>query len=194
MDSNSTTSGPSSSRVIPPLKEIQRIKLLAEVAVMVALSGALYVVKIFTLPQGGSITLASMVPVFLLALRRGPKWGIAAGVVFGLVAMVEDVSTGAEVIVYPAQVILDYPLAFGLLGLAGRFRKSPLLGIAIGVAARFLSHFISGILFFASFAPTGMSPYEYSAIYNGSFLLPEMIITAVIIVGLVRLKALQLYL
>jgi thiamine transporter len=182
------------ARVISPLREIQRIKLLAEVAVMVALSGALYAVKIFTLPQGGSITLASMVPVFLLALRRGPKWGIAAGVIFGLVAMVEDVSTGAEVIIYPAQVILDYPLAFGLLGLAGFFRKSPLLGIGIGAAARFCSHFVSGVLFFASFAPAGMSPYEYSAIYNGSFLLPEMIITAIIMVGLIRLKALQLYL
>jgi thiamine transporter len=182
------------ARVLSPLREIQRIKLLAEVAVMVALSGALYAVKIFTLPQGGSITLASMVPVFLLALRRGPKWGIAAGVIFGLVAMVEDVSTGAEVIIYPAQVVLDYPLAFGLLGVAGFFRKSPLLGIGVGVAARFCSHFVSGILFFASFAPAGMSPYEYSAIYNGSFLLPEMIITTIIMVGLVRLKALQLYL
>ena len=161
---------------------------------MVALSGALYLVKIFTLPQGGSITLASMVPVFLLALRRGPKWGMVAGVIFGLVALVEDASTGAEVIIYPAQVILDYPLAFGLLGLAGFFKKYPALGIAVGVTARFCSHFVSGILFFASFAPAGVSPVEYSAIYNGSFLLPEMIITAVIMTGLIRLKALQLYL
>lgn len=179
---------------ISPKNQILQVKLLAEVAVMVALSGALYLVKIFTLPQGGSITLASMVPVFLLALRRGPKWGIIAGVVFGLVALVEDASTGAEVIVYPAQVILDYPLAFGLLGLAGFFRKYPPSGIAVGVAARFCSHFISGILFFASFAPAGMSPAEYSAIYNGSFLLPELIITAAIMTGLIRLKALQLYL
>jgi thiamine transporter len=194
MQGTSSDGSPARSRVVNPLREIQLIKQLAEVAVMVALSGALYAVKIFTLPQGGSITLASMVPVFLLALRRGPKWGIAAGVIFGLVAMVEDLSTGAEVIIYPAQVIFDYPLAFGLLGLAGFFRKTPLLGVGIGVAARFCSHFVSGILFFASFAPAGMSPYEYSAIYNGSFLLPEMVITAIIMVGLVRLKALQLYL
>jgi thiamine transporter len=184
----------SKPRVLSPIREIQRIRLLAEVAVMVALAGALYAIKIFTLPQGGSITLASMVPIFLLALRRGPKWGIAAGVVFGLVAMVEDVYTGAEVIVYPAQVIFDYPLAFGLLGLAGFFRKTPLLGIGLGVAARFCSHFVSGVLFFASFAPAGMSPYEYSAIYNGSFLLPELVITVAIMIGLVRLRALQLYL
>ena len=179
---------------LSPLRESLRIKLLAEVAVMVALSGALYLVKVFTLPQGGSITLASMVPVFLLALRRGPKIGITAGVIFGLVALVEDVSSGFEVIVFPTQVILDYPLAFGLLGLAGFFRNSPLLGVVIGVAARFCSHFVSGIIFFANLAPAGMSAYEYSAIYNGSFLLPELVITTIIIFGLVRRKALQLYL
>jgi len=85
-------------------------------------------------------------------------------------------------------------LAFGVLGLAGFFRDSPLLGVIIGVATRFCSHFVSGIVFFASYAPAGMSAYEYSAIYNGSFLLPELIITTIIMSGLVRLKALQLYL
>jgi thiamine transporter len=194
MEAKSPDESPTGFRVLTPLREIQRIKLLAEVAVMVALAGALYLVKIFTLPQGGSVTLASMVPIFVLALRRGPKIGIVAGIIFGLVALVEDTSSGIEVIVYPTQVILDYPLAFGLLGLAGFFRKIPLLGVATGVAARFCSHFVSGVLFFASYAPTGMSPYEYSAIYNGSFLLAEMAITAIIMVGLVRLKALQLYL
>ena len=177
-----------------PRRESLQIKILAEVAVMVALSGALYLVKVFTLPQGGSITLASMVPVFLVALRRGPKIGITAGVIFGLVALVEDVSSGIEVIVFPTQLILDYPLAFGLLGLAGFFRNTPLLGVVVGVTARFCSHFVSGFLFFASFAPAGMSAYEYSAIYNGSFLLPELVITTIIMFGLMRLKALQLYL
>ena len=135
-----------------------------------------------------------MVPIFLLALRRGPKVGIIGGAIFGLVALVEDTSSGIEVIVFPTQVILDYPLAFGLLGLAGFFRKMPLLGVGVGVTARFCSHFVSGVLFFASYAPAGMSPYEYSAIYNGSFLAAEMAITAIIMIGLVRLKALQLYL
>jgi len=177
-----------------PKIEIQKIKLLAEVAVMVGLSGALYAIKIFTLPQGGSVTLASMVPTFLLALRRGPKIGIAGGVIFGLIALVEDLSTGAEVIVSPAQPFFDYPIAFGLLGLAGYFRNQPLVGVAIGVAARFCSHFVSGILFFASFVPSGENLYVYSAVYNASFLLPELVITALIMIGLVRMKALQLYL
>jgi len=160
---------------------------------MVALSGALYLIKIFTLPQGGSITLGSMVPIFLLALRRGPRIGIVGGVAFGLVALVEDVYLGVEVIFYPAQVILDYPLAFGLLGLAGLFRKVPVLGVGVGIAARFCSHFVSGVLFFASYAPAGVSPFVYSAIYNGGFLIPEFVITAALMIVLVRVKALELY-
>ncbi len=183
-----------SSIALNPKREIQRVKILAETVVMVALSGALYAVKVFTLPQGGSITLASMTPIFLLALRRGARVGIMGGVAFGLVALVEDLSLGVEVIFYPAQVILDYPLAFGLIGLAGLFPKLPLLGVVAGVAARFGSHFISGILFFASYAPPGMSPFVYSALYNGGFLLPELIMSAAIMVVLVRVQALRLYL
>jgi thiamine transporter len=175
------------------LREIQRVRLLAEIVVMVSLSGALYLVKIFTLPEGGSVTLGSMVPIFVLALRRGPKIGILGGVVFGLIALLVDTSSGIQPF-GPAQVFLDYPLAFGLLGLAGFFRKTPLLGVGVGILARFCSHFVSGVLFFATFAPAGVSPYEYSAIYNGSFLLAEFAITALIMVGLVKLKALQLYL
>jgi thiamine transporter len=181
------------SVALSPRKETERIRIITETIVMVALSGALYLIKIFTLPQGGSITLGSMVPIFLLALRRGPRIGIVGGVAFGLVALVEDVYSGVEVIFYPAQVILDYPLAFGLLGLAGFFRKVPILGVGVGIAARFCSHFVSGVLFFASYAPAGVSPFVYSAVYNGGFLIPEFAITAALMIVLVRVKALELY-
>jgi thiamine transporter len=181
------------SVALSPRRETERIRIITETIVMVALSGALYLIKIFTLPQGGSITLGSMVPIFLLALRRGPRIGIIGGVAFGLVALVEDVYSGVEVIFYPAQVILDYPLAFGLLGLAGFFRKVPVLGVGVGIAARFCSHFVSGVLFFASYAPAGVSPFVYSAVYNGGFLIPEFVITAALMIVLVRVKALELY-
>jgi thiamine transporter len=181
------------SVALSPRRETERIRIITETIVMVALSGALYLIKIFTLPQGGSITLGSMVPIFLLALRRGPRIGIIGGVAFGLVALVEDVYSGVEVIFYPAQVILDYPLAFGLLGLAGFFRKVPILGVGVGIAARFCSHFVSGVLFFASYAPAGVSPFVYSAVYNGGFLIPEFVITAALMIVLVRVKALELY-
>ena len=177
-----------------PRRETDRVRIITETIVMVALAGALYLIKIFTLPQGGSVTLGSMVPIFLLALRRGPRIGIVGGVAFGLVALVEDVYSGVEVIFYPAQVILDYPLAFGLLGLAGFFQKIPILGVGIGIAARFCSHFVSGVLFFASYAPAGVSPFVYSAVYNGGFLIPEFVITAALMIALVRVRALERYL
>src|SRR5260370_42567093 len=118
-------------------RETERLRVLTETIVMVALSGALYLIKVFPLPQGGSIALGSMVPIFLLALRRGPWIGIVGGVAFGLVALVEDVSSGAEVIFYPAQVILDYPLALGFLVLAGLFQKIPVVGVGVEVASSF---------------------------------------------------------
>ena len=182
------------SVALSPRRETDRVRIITETIVMVALAGALYLIKIFTLPQGGSVTLGSMVPIFLLALRRGPRIGIIGGVAFGLVALIEDVYSGVEVIFYPAQVILDYPLAFGLLGLAGFFQKIPILGVGIGIAARFCSHFVSGVLFFASYAPAGVSPFVYSAVYNGGFLIPEFVITAALMIALLRVRALERYL
>src|SRR5213080_5243894 len=76
------------------------VKILAEMASAVALSGALSLITIIMLPQGGSITLASMVPVLLFALRRGPKLGVIAGAILGLVVLVE-----MPFVVHPAQLL-----------------------------------------------------------------------------------------
>src|SRR5437660_12463644 len=154
------------SVALSPRRETDRVRIITETIVMVALAGALYLIKIFTLPQGGSVTLGSMVPIFLLALRRGLRIGIVAGVAFGLVALVEDVYSGVEVIFYPAQVILDYPLAFGLLGLAGFLQKIPILGVGLGIAARFCSHFVSDGLFFATYSLAGLIHLFFSALYS----------------------------
>ena len=81
----------------------------------------------------------------------------------------------------PIGMFLDYPLAFGLLGVSALFRDHPLLGVVVALTARFISHFISGVLFFWMYAPEGMSPIIYSAIYNGSFILPEMAISCLIL-------------
>jgi len=149
---------------------------LAEISVTVALSVVLNYIKVYQLPWGGSITLGSMVPIMLLAYRRGPKVGIIAGIVFGLVQMALE-----GYIYYPVQIILDYPLAFACLGLAGLFKKQPLIGVVVALAGRFLSHFVSGVVFFAEYAPPDLGPYVYSAIYNGSYILGEMVISSIII-------------
>lgn len=166
-------------------------RILSEAAVLVALAGALNFVKIFTLPQGGSITAGAMVPICWFALRRGAKWGIFAGVVFSFVVMLNPVDF---YVVNPAQLLLDYPIAFGALGLAGAFRRHPLVGVGVGILGRFLSHFASGVIFFSMFAPTGMSPLLYSALYNGSYLSGEFVVTVLIMFLLVKRRALDLYL
>lgn len=166
-------------------------RILTEAAVSVALAGALNFIKIYTLPQGGSITAGAMVPICWFALRRGPKWGIFAGVVFSFVVMLNPVDF---YVVHPAQLLLDYPIAFGALGLAGAFRRHPLVGVGIGIFGRFLSHFASGVIFFSMFAPPGMSPFLYSAIYNGSYLIGEFAVTSVIMYLLIKRRALDLYL
>lgn len=166
-------------------------RILSEAVVLVALAGALNFIKLYTLPQGGSITAGAMVPICWFALRRGLRWGIFAGVVFSFVVMLNPVDL---YVVHPVQLLLDYPIAFGALGLAGALRKYPLVGVGVAMLGRFISHFVSGVVFFSMFAPPGMSPFLYSAIYNGSYLTGEFIVTAVIMFLLVKRRALDLYL
>ena len=163
-------------------------KILAESIICIALSAVLNLIKVFALPQGGSITAASMIPILWLALRRGTRIGVMAGVVFGLVVLVTE-----PYVFHPVQVLLDYPAAFGALGLAGVFRKVPLAGVGVGTVGRFLAHFASGIIFFASFAPAGMNPVVYSAIYNGSYMLVEFVVSAVIIYIIAKRGLIEIY-
>jgi thiamine transporter len=174
-------------------KNIFSTKVLAEIIVFVAMGGALALVShlFFALPQGGTINIG-MVPIFWLALRRGPKIGIFAGAVLGLVDLVIE-----PFVVNPAQFILDYPLAFACLGLAGFFRKlsvvGPIVGVVVGGTGRFISHFVSGVVYFANYAPAGMSPIVYSLIYNGTYMIPSIIICAIVIGILQKSKTLNIY-
>lgn len=168
-------------------------KILAEAVVFIALANALYIMSkmyfpFLKLPQGGSITLASMVPLLWFALRRGLRWGVEAGLVYGLVHMV----ISGE-IYYPTQILLDYPLAFGALGLAGAFRKHPVIGVGIGIFGRFICHFISGVAFFGQYAWAGWNVLVYSAAYNATYLVPELIVSVIIIFILSKRKLLEIY-
>ena len=166
---------------------------MAEAIVFIALANALYIVsKIYLpflhLPQGGSITIGSMVPLVWFALRRGPRWGIEAGLVYGLVHMVISGD-----IYYPTQIILDYPLAFGALGLAGWFKSRPLAGVGVGILGRFVCHFVSGVIFFGQYAWAGWNVFAYSAAYNATYLIPEFIISAILIFILLKRNILYIY-
>ncbi len=164
-----------------------RTRILAEVSVTVALSLVLNYIKVFQLPYGGSITLGSMVPVLLISYRHGPKVGVFTGAVFGVAQMALD-----GYVYNPVGMALDYPIAFGCLGLAGFFKKQPLLGVPVALTGRFLSHFVSGVVFFGMYAPEGMSPVIYSAIYNGSYMLPEIVISGAIVYVIAKRKLLNI--
>ncbi len=166
-------------------------RVLAEIAIFVALSTVLSFIIIFQLPQGGSVTLASMVPMLWLSLRRGPKIGVTAGVLYGFIQLVL-----MPYAYNPLQVALDYPLAFGCLGLAGFFQKQPLAGVVVAISGRFVMHFISGVVFINLFVPALaplVNPFIYSATYNASYLLPEMVISVLIIFLLQKSKVLRAY-
>jgi thiamine transporter len=164
--------------VVETKKAYRNVRVMVEVALAAALAIVLSLLKLYTLPQGGSVSL-EMIPVMYIAVRRGGTLGCLTGLLLGLGQLL----LGAY-IVYPAQVILDYPLAFSLLGVAGFMRRTPLVGVVVGCTLRFLAHFVSGFLFFAEYAPKGMNVALYSAVYNASYMLPETVLT-LIVIGLI---------
>ena len=173
-------------------KTISETKIIAEGIVIIALTVILKDVlpPIFHLPQGGSISAAGMVPLLWFSLRRGLRSGLEASSVYGLVHM----ALPGSYIVDPVQALLDYPIAFAALGLAGMFKKYPLIGVGVGITGRFLAHFVSGVWFFSQYAPAGTHPVIYSAIYNGSYLIIELIISAIIMYIIAKRRLLEIYL
>lgn len=179
-------------------KRSSETKVLAEIIVFAALSSALYVIRPFSLPYGGSVTLGSMVPVMWLALRRGMRAGFIAGAIFGLAALVIDVILlPYSPIANPLQVVLEYPIAFGVLGLAGLFHKKSIafaiIGVSISVFVKFLIHYLVGafIWVYVYEFPPEWGQFLWPAIYNGSFLLVEFIISAILIAILVKKGTLE---
>jgi thiamine transporter len=172
---------------------VTETRILAEMILFIALANALYLVSKFYLPflhlpQGGTITIGSMVPIVWFSLRRGLRWGVEAGIIYGLVHMIISGD-----IYYPTQIILDYPLAFGALGLAGAFRNRPVIGVSVGILGRFACHFVSGVVFFGQYAWAGWNVYAYSAAYNATYLVPEFIISGAVIFLLLKRNLLNVY-
>ena len=140
----------------------------------IALSFVLSYIRLYHLPQGGSITPASMLPMFLFSVTFGPIPGIIAGVAYGLLQFMQDFY-----FVHWAQLFIDYPLAFGALGLAGFYRKNMAVSCFIGGFGRFFMHFLSGVIFFASYAGDA-NVWIYSLIYNGSSIGIDVLICIIV--------------
>lgn len=170
-------------------KSFRNPRVLAEMAIFTALATVLSTIVIYVMPQGGSITLASMVPIIWLAIRRGPKVGLTTAIIYGCIQFAM-----LPYAIDPIQVLLDYMLAFGVLGVAGFFSKMPAVGAAVGVSMRFVMSFISGAVYWAPIYAPNVNPLIYSAVYNGSYMLPELVITVLAIFLLQKSKTLRVYL
>lgn len=153
-------------------------RILVEASLSVALAVALSYVKLFRMPQGGSITLEN-IPLLLFSLRYGLKRGLGAGAVAGLLQLM----LGGYV-AHPVQAIMDYPLAFAVLGLAGALKNHHWAGVVLGSFARLACHVGSGVIFFASYTPAGQNPLLYSLVYNGSYMVPNMVLSIIMITAL----------
>ncbi len=175
------------------IAKVRKVKLttniITNVGVALALGTVLKMIKFFQLPNGGSATLGSMVPILLIALFYGSEIGLLTGLLFGLL----DFILGPYIL-HPVQVLFDYPLAFAALGIAGFFKDKSklqmLFGVVLAIAARFLFHFISGIIFYGSYAEPGQSAAAYSFLYNLSYIGPEAVL-CILILAVLPIK--QLY-
>lgn len=154
----------------------QRVRMLVEAGMAIALATILHFLKVYEAPFGGAVTAGSMIPLLLVALRWGPGVGMVAGTAFGLINYLLS-----PYFLSVPQFLLDYPIPFALLGLAGLFRRQPYVGFTVGIAGRFAAHLIAGVAFWASYAPEGMNPWVYSAIYQAQYLLPELAISLVLL-------------
>lgn len=162
--------------------------MLAEGGVMIALSILLSYIKIYQAPQGGSVTAGSMIPIMFFAMRWGVGPGMFVGAIYGILHFILK-----PYFYHPVQFLLDYPVPYGLLGLAGitpiveaedmegKDYFKVVLAVLLAILGRMVSHLLSGVIFFAEYAGD-QNPWIYSIIYNSQYLIPEFIISSIILV------------
>lgn len=172
------------------MKSKLTLRCICEGAIMLALSMALNAVKIWRMPNAGSVDL-SMIPMFFFAIRWGVGPGVLVSFAFGLLQMFVDgaVAWGWQ------SMLLDYLVAYMPLGLCGLFRGRKggvFAGILVGGLLRFAVHFISGITIYAITVPTELfsitytSPWMYSLVYNGSYMAIDIAICLVVFAALYK--------
>ncbi len=156
---------------------------------MVAVATVLSMIPLIRLPQEGTVTLASMAPIIIFSFSANLKYSLITAFVYSLIQMMlGGIAPPAEnFLSYMAVILLDYVIAFTVLGFAGSIKrrfKNIYIGACVGSVAvtliRFICHFMSGILIWSVYAPEGQSALLYSLIYNGSYMSIEIVITAIV--------------
>lgn len=177
------------------MKKQSTTLILVECALMIAMSTVLSMFKIWEMPAGGAVTCASMVPIVILSFRHGPKWGLSAAFAQSLLQMLIGFypPVAKTFLAFALVILLDYVLAFTSIGAASIFGKPfKNRAVSVGLGAfcvsllRFLCSFVSGIVNWGSNAPAGTPVWIYSLTYNGTYMIPETIITVVISIVLIE--------
>ncbi|MBR3768790.1 MAG: energy-coupled thiamine transporter ThiT [Clostridia bacterium] len=182
-------------------KKRNNIEKLTECSVLLALSVVLSFVEIWKMPMGGGITLLSMLPVCLVAVKYGISGALPTAFLYSVIQFAIGFASG-NVFVYCTTaftwiicLLFDYIVPFSVLGFSGIFKKKLgnigiIIGIALMIGIRFICHYITGVVIWGQWAE-GMSPYLYSLIYNGQYMLPECIFTCVAAGILIKIPQLK---
>lgn len=169
----------------------EQIHAMTEAAVMVAMATVLSLIKFNKLPFGGSFTLLSMFPIIVYSIRRGIGKGVFAGFVYAVLQLILDIGEimtwGLTPGVLVACFFMDYLIPFTVIGLAGLFRRHGyagwLGGTALVIMMRYAAHYLSGVFLWKSVGEIlGRNidnTYLYSLLYNGTFMVPELIFTMI---------------
>ncbi len=163
-----------------------KIYVLAECAILVALGTVLSLLKLVDLPYGGSVTVASMLPLLIISYRHGMVWGLGCGLVYGAIQQLLGLNTLSYFSTFGsilAVILLDYIVAFAVVGLGGMFRKAvrnesvALAGGALVTGLlRYLCHVISGATVWAGISIPTKAAIGYSLIYNATYMIPETLV------------------
>lgn len=171
----------SSSALVSPANSVRKLtaKQLAFCAMSIALGTILSALKLYEFPFGGSVTWLSMLIICLPGYWFGASAGILTGVAYGVLQLLVD-----PYVLFPLQLLVDYPLAFGALGLSGIFASSKnglIKGYLIAIFGRYVFAVISGWIFFGTYAWEGWAPLPYSLAYNACYIFAEGAITLAIL-------------
>ena len=162
---------------------------LVESAIMLAIATVLSLLKLIDLPYGGSVTVASMLPIIIISYRHNVKWGLLTGLAFGIIQQLLGLKTLSWVTTWQsilAVILLDYIIAFAVAGLGGVFRKitsqpkALLLGALLVGILRYLCHVISGATVWAGLSIPTNAALIYSLGYNATYMIPETIVTMIV--------------
>lgn len=173
----------------------KKLLMMTEIAIFAAIGLVLDQLSFKIVPQGGSISLV-MLPIVIIAIR----WGLGAGLISGFLVGVLQMMFGAYILHW-AQALLDYVVAFTAIGLAGVMRPTIIhamknekitlqfiyivAAIMIGGIIRFIAHLLAGVIFFKEYAGD-QNPWIYSTIYNCTYIIPSIILTAIVAVLLLK--------